>query len=436
VRVKRKRREAMVVCAIVLSLFCANPSKAYSVLTHEAIIDAAWDTHIRPALLRRFPESTPEQLREAHAYAYGGAIIQDMGYYPHGSKFFSDLAHYVRSGDFVVALLRDSQDLDEYAFAIGALSHYAADNAGHRLAINVAVPLLYPELRKKYGNVVTYEDDPLAHVKTEFGFDVLEVAKERYAPQSYHDFIGFAVAQSLLERAFQETYGLELRSVFHDEDRAIESYRHSVSSLIPKAAKVAWQLKQNDIRRDIPGMTRQKFLYNLSRASYEKEWGKNYQKPSFGDRFLAILYRLVPKVGPLRVLEFRAPTPQTEKLFESSFNITLNQYQTYLAGVRQDKLDLPNDNIDVGEQTARGAYRLNDAAYAQLLEKLVQEQFVNASPPLRADLLQFFETRPDSPKSKLNEKGRIRLQEDVEKLRNAMAISSVPNPAEGEISSH
>ena len=111
------------VCALVLTFFvsCGWPtqSTAYAVLAHEAIIDSAWNTNIRPLLLKRFPNATADELKEAHGYAYGGAIIQDMGYYPHGSHFFSDLTHYVRSGDFVLALLRDSKDLDGYAFALG-----------------------------------------------------------------------------------------------------------------------------------------------------------------------------------------------------------------------------------------------------------------------------------------------------------------------------
>src|SRR6202049_4611112 len=179
-----------VTVALALSLGWPSEAAAYAVLAHEAIIDSAWDTNMRPLLLKRFPDATPEQLKEAHGYAYGGGIIQDMGYYPHGSFFFSDLTHYVRSGDFVLALLRDSQDLNGYAFAIGALAHYAADNEGHPLGTNRAVPLLYPKLKKKYGDTVTYEDDRLAHVKTEFGFDVLEIAQGRYAPDNYHDFIG------------------------------------------------------------------------------------------------------------------------------------------------------------------------------------------------------------------------------------------------------
>jgi Zinc dependent phospholipase C len=407
------------ICILALCLGWPCPTEAYSVLTHEAIIDAAWDTNIRPVLLARFPNASLDDLRKAHAYAYGGAIIQDMGYYPHGNKFFSDLTHYFRSGDFIEALLRDSQDLNDYAFAIGAMAHYAADNNGHRLATNLAVPMLYPELKKKYGDVVTYEDDPIAHVKTEFGFDVLEVAKGRYAPDSYHDFIGFEVAATLLERAFQETYGLELKSVLKDESRVINSYRRDVSSLIPKATRIAWKLKQDDIKRDLPGITRQKFLYNISRASYEKQWGKDYSRPGFGDAFLSFLYRVLPKIGPLRVLNFRTPTPQTEKLFEQSFNVTLDRYRAFLADLGKGEVTLRNDNFDVGETTARGQYRLEDNACAQLLDELAKKEFSEASPDLRADLLRFFSSSDIPSSDRLSEKARARLKGDVQALENA-----------------
>jgi hypothetical protein len=409
-------------CALILllavGLACPSPAQAYSVLTHEAIIDAAWDANIRPLLLARFPDATPDDLRTAHAYAYGGSIIQDMGYYPHGNKFFSDLTHYFRSGDFIQALLHDSQDLNDYAFAIGAMAHYAADNSGHRLATNRAVPILYPELQKKYGDVITYEDNPIAHVKTEFGFDVLEVAKGRYAPDGYRDFIGFEVAAALLERAFQETYGIELTSVLKNESRVINSYRHDVSSLIPTATKIAWSLKKDDIEKDVPGVTRQKFLYNISRSSYEKRWGKNYSKPSFGDNLLAFFLRILPKIGPLRALAFRTPTPQTEKLFEQSFNATMDRYRSLLADLRKGSVALPNDNFDVGETTARGQYHLADAACGQLLDRLAQKDFAEARPELRTDLLAFYSS-PDIPASdKLSEKARARLRADVQKLEN------------------
>ncbi len=230
-------RSAPIIVALVLLFSWPSQMAAYSVLSHEAIVDAAWDADIRPLLLKRFPGATPEQLKEAHGYAYGGAIIQDMGYYPHGSFFFSNLVHYVRSGDFILALLRDSSDLDGYAFALGALSHYAADNEGHQIGVNRAVPVMYPTLERKYGNSVTYEENKLAHLKTEFSFDVLQVARGRYASDGYHDFIGFGVPAPLLEQAFQETYGLDLKQVLSNEDKVLGSYRYDVFTLFPEAAR-------------------------------------------------------------------------------------------------------------------------------------------------------------------------------------------------------
>src|SRR5271170_1396789 len=157
-----KRRRSALLSVFLISLLLlgsSGPLQAFSVLTHEAIIDSAWKDSIRPLLLKRFPSATDEELKDAHAYAYGGSIIQDMGYYPFGSHLFSDLVHYVRTGDFVEALLRESHDLNEYAFALGALAHYVADNNGHRMAVNLSVPMLYPKLREKYGDVVMYDEN-------------------------------------------------------------------------------------------------------------------------------------------------------------------------------------------------------------------------------------------------------------------------------------
>ncbi len=407
------------IVALALSLGWPGEAAAYAVLAHEAIIDSAWDTNMRPLLLKRFPDATPDQLKEAHGYAYGGAIIQDMGYYPHGSFFFSDLTHYVRSGDFVLALIRDSKDLDGYAFALGALAHYAADNDGHPIGTNRAVPLLYPKLQKKYGDSVTYEEDKLAHVKTEFGFDVLEIAQGRYAPDNYHDFIGFGVSVPLLEQAFQETYGLDLKSVLSNEDKVLGSYRRDVSRLLPEATRVAWSLKKNDIMKDQPGITRKKFLYNLSRASYQKNWGKQYQPPTFGEQFLAFLVRILPKVGPLQVLELKTPTPAAEKMFEASFNASMDRYRKLLSETADGPPDLPNDNFDTGDVTGPGKYQLADETQGKLLDALAKLKFSGASPEMRAELLEFF-GHPDAPYAmKRKPKDWAKVQADLQELKNA-----------------
>jgi hypothetical protein len=412
---------------LICALIWPSPSRAYAVLAHEAIVDAVWETHIKPLLLVRFPGSTEEQLSEAQAYTYGGSIIQDMGYYPYGSHFFSDLTHYVRSGDFVQALLRDAKDLDEYAFAVGALAHYAADNAGHRIATNRAVPLLYPKLQKKYGDIVSYEQDPLAHTKTEFGFDVLEVAHESYAPDGYHDLIGFEVSQDLLDRAFEQTYGLPLKDVLRDEEKALNSYRHAVSKTIPTATKVAWTLKKDEIKTELPGITKKKFRYNLSKSNYEREWGRNYLKPTFRERLLAFLYKLIPKFGPLKVLQFKTPTPEAQRMFRASFNATLDQYRSLIADIANGHLDLPNDNFDVGEATGPGKYGMNDDAHAKLLDRLANQKFAGISPELRDELLQFY-SDPDAPYStKRDSKAWANVQSQLAQLKSATPSEASAN---------
>ena len=417
----------IVLCLIAILLALPSPVRAYAVLSHEAIIDAVWETHIKTLLLKKFPQATEEDLSRAQAYAYGGAIIQDMGYYPYGSPFFSDLTHYIRSGDFILALLRNAKDLNEYAFAVGALAHYAADNNGHRLGTNRAVPILYPGLRKKYGDSVSFEDNRLAHVKTEFGSDVLEIARERYAPDSYHDFVGFEVSRPVLDQAFRETYGLELKDVLVNEEKVLSSYRRDVSKLIPKATRIAWHLKKDEIKDDIPDATKRKFLFNLSRANYEREWGKDYRKPSPGERFLAFLFKLIPKFGPLKILQFRTPTPQTEQMFETSFNATLDHYRELLTALREERLDLPNHNFDLGENTGPGKYRLNDEAHAQLLDKLSENKFAGATSEVRAELLHFF-AQPDAPyATKRNAKAWAKVQTQLQQLKSATVASGLAN---------
>src|SRR6266550_207400 len=317
---------------LLVVLMCSGGLSAYSVLTHEQIVDLAWTDQIRPLLLQRYPGLTEQQIREAHAYAYGGAVIQDLGYYPFGSTEFSDLVHYVRSGDFVRELVLQSQDADEYAFALGALSHYAADIAGHP-AVNQSVAIEYPKLRAKFGQSVRFAQDKTAHLKTEFGFDTVQVAKNRYASQQYHDFIGFKVSKPLLERVFPVVYGVELKDVLTHEDMAVGSYRFAISRLIPQMTQVALQTHKKELMRETPNFARRKFLYRLSRSGYEKEWGKDYVKPGLGTRILSTILRYMPKIGPFKGLAFNNPTAQTADLYFKSINTTVDHYRAFLEEV-------------------------------------------------------------------------------------------------------
>jgi Zinc dependent phospholipase C len=386
----RSVRAGVVAAIVATGLLAPARAEAYSVLAHEANIDALWDSTIAPMLKVRFPEASREQILEARGYAYGGCVIQDLGYYPFGSRFFSNLLHYVRTGDFIMALIRDAQDVNEYAFALGALGHYSADNDGHPMAVNRAVPLMYPKLKKEFGNRVTYAQSPKNHVLVEFSFDVVQVAAAAYAPEAYHAFIGFRVAKPLLERAFSETYGIEMKDIFFNEDLAIGTYRHAVATTIPGMTKVAWGKKQDQIQKVIPGAKKEAVVFNLRRQQYEKEFGTDYAKPHGFARVLALVYRLIPKIGPFRALSFSVPTPEAERLFLESFTTTRQHFKQSLDAVSAARLDLLNTDFDTGQPTTRGEYALADETYDELLGKLADRAFASVSETLRSNLVAYY----------------------------------------------
>jgi hypothetical protein len=406
-------KTAVVAVMVAAGLFAPRPAAAYSVLAHEANIDALWDSAIAPMLRARFPAASREQIQEARGYAYGGCVIQDLGYYPFGSHFFSNLLHYVRSGDFIEIMIRDAQDVDEYAFALGALGHYAADNDGHALAVNRAVALMYPKLKKRFGNRVTYAQSPKSHIMVEFSFDVVQVAAAAYAPEAYHSFIGFRVAKPLLERAFSETYGIEMKDIFFNEDLAIGTYRHAVATTIPEMTKVAWGKKHDEIQKVIPGAKRETVVFNLRRQQYEKEFGADYAKPHGFARFLAFIYRLIPKIGPFRTLSFSVPTPEAERLFLESFTTTREHFGQSLDALRAAHLNLVNADFDTGQPTKRGEYSLADDTYDELLGKLDDRAFANVSMNLRSNLVAYYgnvDSLPTRTDAERKRSARVRQQ--------------------------
>ena len=389
--------KTVILAVVVGCLSIPQPAGAYSVLAHEANIDALWDSTLTPMLLARYPGTTAEQLMEARSYAYGGCVIQDMGYYPFGSHFFSNLLHYVRTGDFIEALIRDAQDVNGYAFALGALGHYAADNNGHRLAVNLAVPIMYPELKARYGNRVTYAQSPKSHILVEFSFDVVQVAAAAYAPEKYHTFIGFRVAKPLLEQAFAETYGIRMKDVFVNVDLAIATYRHAVGATIPGMTKVAWSKKREEIEKVIPGVQKKTFVFNLKRKEYEKAYGADYAKPHGSARFLGFIYAGIPKVGPFRALSFTVPTREAERLFLESFTSTRERFKESLDAVSAGRLHLVNTDFDTGLPAKRGEYSLADKTYDELLGKLGDHQFADVSPELQSFLLAYYRDATPTP---------------------------------------
>ncbi|WP_233635704.1 zinc dependent phospholipase C family protein [Hymenobacter setariae] len=407
-------------------VLAARPAQAYSVLSHQASIDSCWVPYIKPTLERRFPGGTPDELRDAKAYAYGGSIMQDMGYYPFGSHLFTDLAHYVRSGDFVENLLKDAKDRNEYAFALGALAHYAADIYGHEVGINKSVPLLFPDLKKKYGPVVTYEQNPTAHGRTEFAFDVTQLAAGRYRTSAYHDFIGFKVSEDLLERAFVQTYGLHMKQIVLNKDLAIGSYRFAVRNLIPLASRAAWRANRHELRKVNRRIRRRDYIYKESKSKFEAQYGTHYERPGFGARVLAGVIQILPKVGKLKSLKFIAPTPEAQRIFSQSFHETVVNYAHMLsrqtATVGQAP-QMPNVDFDTGHPTKIGEYPLADRTYGEWVRELAKDDFKQVTATMQQDILAFFNSAAISKEPvDADEKERDKRRETLDAVAKLRAL--------------
>lgn len=381
-----------VIITAILCLFYPLTSRAFSVYAHLAIVDASWKKSIVPLLKERFPNATDEELRIAHSYAYGGSLMPDMGYFPFGSVYFTNLVHYVRTGEFMDNLLKEARTINDYAFAIGAVSHYVTDKYGHSLATNVAEPIVYPKVEKKFGHVVTYEEYPIYHSRMEFGFDVLQAARGNYASQAYHDFIGFNVSKPVLQRAFLITYGQNIDSVFKGKlDLNISTFRWAVRSLLPGLTRTAWALKKSDIMKNNPGMTSRKFHFHIKRREYFHDYGRDRDRPNLRTRITAFIITILPKIGPLRALKFEPPGPKAEKLFIKAFDTSLVVYNHVLKKISAGgRPNLPDIDFDTGKPTAFGEYGLADESYSQLVINLDKDKFYNLTPPLKKSILSFY----------------------------------------------
>jgi hypothetical protein len=415
--------------ALVFLLLCpALPGFGYSVLTHQQIIDLAWRESIRPVLLSRYPNSTDDELQRAQAFAYGGCAIQDAGYYPFGHVFMSDLTHYVRTGDFVAALIRDARNVNELAFALGALSHYVGDSYGHQEAVNPSTAIEFPDLAAKYGPVVTYDESPNGHVRTEFAFDINQLSKRRFAPSAYLQHIGLAVSGRLLEQAFYETYGLRLRSMMVDRRAAIGSYRRSVRSFLPSVAYAEVLLHKKNFPDDLPSEDFDKFQKRLADADFKNGWDKYRKKAGVKTHLLAFVIVIVPKIGPLSYLSIRGPNQQTEEKYVASVNRTLDRYEEVLGELARDPaadprmtMNLENRDLDTGAPVKPGAYPLTDQTYAKLLDRLTK--LGDPVPGRLKEDIEAYYADPAAPiTTKKNKKAWQRVQAELVQLRTMPVV--------------
>jgi Zinc dependent phospholipase C len=420
--------------AVVLLLVltqCIPGSSAYSVLTHEELIDLAWTDSIRPLLLAKFPGATEEQLREAHAYAYGGSAIQDLGYYPSGQQFFSDLTHYVRSGDFIVWLFRNAHTIDEYAFAIGALSHYLGDSIGHSRAINPATAVEFPSLAKKFGNSVTYDESPHGHIRTEFAFDVDELSNLEFAPPKYLEFIGFQVPRKFLEHAFFDTYGFDIHELLGRARPALRSYQTSVRRFIPAFAEAEVVLHRHQFPPPPDDETYRTFLERVKKTAYERHWANTYHGPGVRAHLLAALVFLVPKVGPASDLAIKIPNGDTLEWYLDSVNHTVDEFRGILDKLRTTRdatLALANVDLDTGVRVKREDYRLTDKTYVTLLERLTRKPDREIPKNLQKDIVDYLagsgRTAGRAPEKIAAQLEVLKKMKTIEELRPEVRLAS------------
>jgi len=370
--------------------FCSH---SLGVLTHEAIVDAAWDNAILPLLNKRYPGATADEIKDAHAHAYGGAVAPDMGYYPGGSEFFTNLVHYVRSGDMVNALLDEAVNRNQLAFALGFLSHYNADHYGHPLATNKAVALVYPKIKRRFGNNVTYADDHLSHIRMEFGFDVLQVAKGNYVSQTYRELIGFKVDTTVLAKAFLKVYGLDINKVHSNHfNRSVETFRWVVANIFPLITRQAWASRKNSIKKNDSTITAQRFNYKMRQKVYAKNFGTGYKRPGFFPTLVSFFLKVLPKVGPLRPLKFKVPTPEAEQYFVKSFDTILYHYTRDIKKVEDRQLNKKDIDFDTGNPTALCEYVLADDTYSELLLTQKANNYAGMPLALKQNIIRFYQT--------------------------------------------
>ena len=378
---------------LLAAALLATDSAGYSVLTHEELIDLAWNDSIRPLLLAKFPGATQEQLREAHAYAYGGSAMQDMGYYPFGKKFFSNLTHYVRTGDFVGWMLRNARSLDEYAFAIGALSHYLGDTIGHSQAVNPATAVEFPKLSRKFGDSVTYGESPHGHIRTEFAFDIDQLTNLAFAPPAYLHAIGFRVPRKFLERAFIVTYGFDIHELFGRARPALRSYRTSVRSFIPAFAEAEVVLHRKEFPPQPDDEAYRIFAERVSRTNYDRHRKHTYKGPGVKSHLLAIFVFLVPKIGGASDLAIKIPNAETQEWYLRSVNHAVDVFGDTLhkeLAPGDPAVGLVNIDLDTGKPAKLGDYPLADQSYAQLLARITSKPGKPIPKELKQHLLDYY----------------------------------------------
>ncbi|GAA4493175.1 hypothetical protein GCM10023172_01400 [Hymenobacter ginsengisoli] len=371
-------------------LLFGHSAAAFSALTHQAVVDSCWTRNLVPVLERHYAGATPAQLREARSYAYGGALLQDLGYYPGNGALFSDLTHYVRTGDFVRALLEEARDRNELAFALGALAHYAADGVGHPVGTNAVTDLVFPELYPRLGTPITYAQAPHQHAQVEFAFDVAQVQAGYYRSEDFHEAIGLRVSRSVLERAFQRTYELRLGQVLPHVGPGLAAFRFVSAELLPAAVRASEYVPAGQLRQ-LPAPERQRYYERINTGHFRRRRGPRPDHLSLGMHVLVWLRPALPRLGVAPLLAFRPLPPAAFATMQASFGEALVRYQAMLAHLATP---LPNLNLDTGQPTRAGVYALADRTYAGWVQRLARTRHLELATAVQENLRLFYTAGP------------------------------------------
>ena len=435
---------------LLLPMCGLRQAAAYSLLTHEQLIDLTWNDSIVPFLKSRYPNLTPAELDRARSFAYGGCVIQDMGYYPFGDGFFSDLTHYVRSGDFVVALFRNAHNANELAFAVGAESHYIGDSIGHSQATNRAVALQFPGLAARYGPSVNYAEGRHQHVQVEFAFDIDQIAKHRLAPLDYLRHIGIRVPTHQLALAFFETYGVT--DDFANGERHkfnLKEYQSATRKFIPRVAYAVTLMRRGHEVAEPDTADAKEIEKESAEAATLYNWAAYRKKAGFETHFIAALLCVLPKVGPLSMVAVKGPSPAAEADYMHSLLSAITVFRDRLAfftpteagqprpasvaaltdplGPRDPQHPLPNRDLDTGLVVKPGGYFLTDQTYAELLHRLTRDPSQPIPPGIKSDVQSYY-SDPDAPiATKRKPRAWAQVKADLKTLA-AMPTSTEPAP--------
>jgi len=257
-----------------------------------------------------------------------GCLGPDMGMFPGGESLFSDLAHYVRSGELARAMIRCATSDTSRAFAWGWATHVLADALIHPF-INVAAG----DVRGR--ETLTYADDPGLHLVVEIGADGRYFERWKQLAPPKLTPIPADVAQHVAS-AFDAVYGkiITLRQVSNSLKAWSRWHRVAIDVSEAASAKL------------YGGRGGELGLRGLARLLVKSSTGLCFRRS-----------RLYALTHPLR------PSPRAESFIETAITEFSERFREH---ERDTLASLPNYNLDTGEVEDVVSYPLAVSTLAKL----------------------------------------------------------------------